>query len=55
MICPTCLIQMHQKGKEGGGESTDERYYTWEMKECPSCGRLVRESYIAEVVTDGKV
>lgn len=50
MICPVDLVQMHQKDKVGGGESTDEKYVTWEIKECPSCGRLVEEIYSATVI-----
>jgi hypothetical protein len=43
---------MHQKDHIGGGESTDERYTTWEIKECPICKRLVREFYEAKVVSN---
>lgn len=31
----------------GGGNATDEEYTTWEVKECPVCGRLVLEHYTA--------
>ena len=31
----------------GGGESTEERYITWELKECPACSRQVLEYYAA--------
>lgn len=41
---------MHQYKKVGGGEATDTKYKTWEIKECPQCGRLVRETYVCEVV-----
>ena len=46
---------MHQKDKIGGGEATDEVYTTWEMKECPGCGRVVRESYEVTVINNGFV
>ena len=58
MICPNCLTQMHQEDKIGGGEngreavtcilrgeSREDYYETWETKECPSCGREVKEFY----------
>lgn len=39
---------MHQAGKRGGGDLlSNEAYYTWEMKECPACGRRVLEYYLA--------
>ena len=50
MICPKCLVQMHQKDRIGGGKSTDKIYCTWELKECPHCGRLVKEYYSCRVV-----
>lgn len=34
----------------GGGESTDEKYLTWEQKVCLVCGRTVKETYICEVI-----
>jgi hypothetical protein len=57
MICPNCSTQMHQKvvdapeGRRfiGGGVSTDDRYDTWELKVCDSCGREVIESYTVAV------
>lgn len=61
MICPKCLIQMHQKAEVdlrgriesvGGGESTEEKYSTWTIQECPGCHRLIRESYGAELITE---
>lgn len=52
MVCPKDLIQMHQKDRIGGGESTDLYYETWELKECPVCGRVVREKYSVELLTD---
>ncbi len=51
MVCPNCKIQMHQKDKVGGGEAEDNLYKTWEVKECPACKRLVKESYKAEVIS----
>lgn len=48
------MVQMHQKEQVGGGEATNEKYETWEIKECPICGRLVREYYLAEVITPTK-
>jgi hypothetical protein len=55
MVCPKDLIQMHQKDKVGGGQSTDEYYETWELKECPACGRVVREQYSVQVLTAEQV
>lgn len=43
---------MHQRNKEGGGESNDEVYITWTTQECPTCGRLVKEYYSARVITE---
>ena len=54
MICPKCLIQMHQHNQEGGGVSEDEKYETWEIKICPSCGRKVKEYYSVTVVNENK-
>lgn len=55
MICPECMVQMHQKRDEdgvpqGGGKAEDSNYETWEIKECPSCERLVKESYKCELI-----
>lgn len=50
MICPNCLIQMVQKDRVGGGTAEDERYITWELKECLQCGRTVVEYYEARVL-----
>lgn len=50
MICPKCLVQMHQKDGIGYGKSTDKKYVTWEIKECPHCGRLVKEFYSCKVI-----
>lgn len=55
MICPTCVVQMTQHEQIGGGEANDREYTTWEVKKCPSCGRLVKESYSAEVLSDSEV
>lgn len=41
---------MHQKNKEGGGESTEEYYQTWTIQICPSCEREVKESYEVVVI-----
>jgi len=51
MICPKCLVQMHQVPMVGGGKSTDKVYTTWELKQCPACGRYTREYYSARVVS----
>lgn len=45
MICPTDLVQMHQKDQMGHGYTSDMLYRTAECKECPICGRLVIEEY----------
>lgn len=68
MICPKCMVQMHQKSvckhhesKEmsftdcraiGGGSALDESYTTWELKQCPKCARLVVEHYTCFEVED---
>ena len=44
---------MHQKDKEGGGQSLDNYYESWMMLVCPVCGREVREFYSATVVKKG--
>lgn len=54
MICPNCAIQMHQHKQIGGGIAKDEMYQTWEVKKCPNCGRLVRELYQCELITEAK-
>lgn len=55
MICPNDSTQMTQYKKIGGGESTDDRYETWELKICPKCKRLVKEYYCATVVLEGEL
>lgn len=54
MICPNCMVQMHQEfvGNTpiGGGEATDQKYTTWTVQVCPQCGRRVREYYEAKVL-----
>ena len=54
MICPIDQVQMHQVRENnvplGGGTSTDELYETWEIKECPACGRRVKESYSCKLL-----
>lgn len=62
MVCPSCMVQMHQKVAEyagddeqkpfpiGGGVSDENQYTTWELKECPSCKRQVTEFYSAILV-----
>lgn len=55
MICPVDLVQMHQFNKIGGGVSTDDLYETWEIKECPACGRKVEEKYTVKILTDEEV
>jgi hypothetical protein len=42
---------MKQKDGLGGGISNDDRYETWEIKECGSCGRLAREYYSVRFIT----
>jgi NMD protein affecting ribosome stability and mRNA decay len=42
---------MHQYKQVGGGTTEDKKYTTWEIKECPACGRLTREYYEAKVIT----
>lgn len=54
MICPNDGTQMHQKvnlGKPmGGGVSTDDFYETWEIKECDTCQRIVKEYYSVKLL-----
>lgn len=54
MICPNCSIQMHQYKLVGGGTAKDDFYQTWELKKCPNCGRMVRELYQVELVSQKK-
>lgn len=64
MICPNCMVQMHQKPLPtlpgltvqfaGGGTSDDSEYTTWTIQICPDCGREVKEFYSATVVKEGK-
>jgi len=51
MICPDCLIQMHEKDRVGDGISLTDCYETWMILECPGCGRLVKEFYSCRVLT----
>lgn len=51
MICPNDATQMHQWGKVGGGMAEGDKYETWEVKECPQCHRLVKETYCCEALT----
>lgn len=48
------MVQMHQHTvngtPQGGGHNDEREYYTWELKECPECGRLVKEEYMAKVI-----
>ena len=46
---------MHQHEQIGGGEGNDKEYTTWEVKKCPSCKRLVKESYSAIVINEREV
>ena len=55
MICK-CGVQMHQlvrnKKPIGLGASSEGFYKTQELKECPGCGTLVLETYIAKEVSE---
>lgn len=55
MICPNCAVQMHQHKEIGGGVAKDELYQTWEIKKCPNCGRMVKELYQCEIISQAKV
>lgn len=46
---------MHQHKEIGGGVARDEFYQTWEVKKCPNCGRMVKELYQVEMVSQTKV
>ncbi len=50
MLCPKDMVQMHQYSDVGGGRSEDEHYETWEIKECPACGRRYKEFYSATLI-----
>lgn len=45
---------MHQYKLVGGGTAKDDFYQTWELKKCPNCGRMVRELYQVELVSQKK-
>lgn len=45
MLCPACEIKMLTNNAAGGGENDDTRYVTFDVKECPSCGRKALEVY----------
>lgn len=54
MICPKCMVQMHQAARVnenmqpefmGGGFSEVEDYMTWTVQECDNCGDLYVEMY----------
>ena len=49
MLCPRCMIQMHQYRELGNGKSEEDYYETWTMQECPGCGRIYKEFYSAEL------
>lgn len=51
MVCPHCMIQMHQHSRVGGGYSGTDDYYTWELKKCPRCSRMYVEEYRAREVS----
>lgn len=55
MLCPKDLVQMNQYQGMGGGESTDEHYETWELKQCPVCGRIYKEFYSATLLEESDV
>jgi len=42
---------MFQKDKIGGGTAESTAYTTYEVKECPQCGRLVYEGYECREIT----
>lgn len=52
MICPHCMVQMHQHENQGGGIAEGNHYETWELKICPSCGRVYKEFYSATLVSE---
>ena len=51
MICPKDMVQMHQWKQAGLGVAEEKLYETWEIKVCPSCGRIVQEGYYCRVLT----
>lgn len=55
MLCNKCLITMHEKNQEAGGESNDKYYHSWMMLVCPACGREVIEDYEVIVKKEGKI
>lgn len=56
MICPKCALQMSQlilnDKPQGGGVATNEVYETWEYKVCKNCGRVVKEYYSCQVISN---
>lgn len=52
MICPTDNTQMTQYRQIGGGESSDDTYETWEVKSCPTCSRLIKETYTCQRINE---
>lgn len=53
-MCPTCMVQMYQHNKIGGGTANDSEYTTWTLQACPTCNRLCVEHYTAVVVSSAK-
>ena len=43
---------MHQLRQIGGGIAENGTYITWEVKKCPSCSRLVKETYECKVISE---
>lgn len=41
---------MHQKNNIGGGIAEDDKYITWELKECGTCKRNIIEYYEARLI-----
>ena len=48
MMCPKCMVQMHQKNERGGGRAEEDYYETWTIQECPACGANYKEFYSAK-------
>ena len=50
MICHNCNIPMETVSESADGYSSTDMYKTSEIKNCPKCGRRVKESYSAEII-----
>lgn len=52
MVCPKCMVQMHQYKKKGAGSADVDYYDTAEVKECPQCKSQFVEAYVTFEIKD---